>query len=534
MEWKQVLSHTRLQVLSHTRWVVGLFVLSGLLPLTTSYAQYTERRVTPKVINGDDAPQGGYSWMVALLRADKSDSTEAHFCGGTLIGSQHILTAAHCLLNDFDAVISDPREIEVSIGLRELPYDRGVRHKVRGFKIHPSFNRQTIENDIAIIKLAMPVSNQPLAVARQNYSELYAPGTEAKILGWGMTDPQLPILPTILQEALVPIQSDRTCIDEIGRWYKPSSMLCAGVKASNASSDDGIDSCKGDSGGPLIVSDGAGGNKLVGITSWGLGCASPKVRGVYAEVAPHEDFTHSFPDAPPMPQGSPTVVGVNNMGSVSVDTPVTCSPPPYLGDEVVSYSYQWYLGTDQAQSGTISVPGLGDLELITDARSPTYTPQVTQLGRRLVCSVFASNAGGDSEARFSMSFFIAESQVTPEVTATPNTNTTDTKAPRVSIKKIACDERNCSALVEAEDLESGISTITAVVEFAYQGRCGQGRRCSKSKIVPVSMKALDRTSWRISFRRSPRPQVRARLIVSATDHAGNTIMTEATKRLRRR
>jgi hypothetical protein len=389
-----------------------------------------------------------------------------------------------------------------------------------GFKIHPRFNHVTLENDMAIIKLAKPVSNQPIALAQQSDAALYADGREATILGWGMMDPYLPIFPTTLQEAQVPIQSDSTCSEELGRFYKPQSMLCAGIKSSSSETGDGVDSCYGDSGGPLIIFDDLGVPKQAGITSWGFACASDKGRGVYSEIASNEAFAHSFPDAPPMPKGRPTISDVDSANISEAGTTVTCSPGAYFGDPVTTYSYQWY--NDAAASAPIA-----------GANSPTYTLPATESNRLLICSVVASNAGGNSREELSPPMWIPEQNVSPEPepTPTPTPQTADAEAPTLSIKQIVCERRLCSALIEADDNDSGISSLSAVVELKYQGRCTKGRHCSKAKNKALPLKSLGRGFWSVSFRGYPRPKQRAKLTVSATDRAGNTKTAQFTKRV---
>jgi hypothetical protein len=120
----------------------------------------------------------------------------------------------------------------------------------------------------------LPYPTLPLPAKAE--TDLYTAGQPGLILGWGRTaaDGQ----PSrYLLKATVPLIADADC-GKSYPVYKAESMVCAGVP------EGGVDSCQGDSGGPLVV-----GGKLVGITSWGEGCAAPNKPGVYTRVMSYLD-----------------------------------------------------------------------------------------------------------------------------------------------------------------------------------------------------------------------------------------------------
>ncbi len=483
-----------------------LTFLMGSLAATVVQAEPPPER-TPRVINGTNASAGAFPWMVALLRANEPDSTEAQFCGGTLIGQQHILTAAHCVAE------LNPSDVQVLIGEQELPFGKGARREIRGYKIHPLWNRVTLENDLAIIKLMQPVSTQPIAMAHYSDKALYDGGALGSVLGWGQKDPQFPLLPTVLQEAKVPIQTDKTCLEELGRWFKPNSMMCAGVKSSSAQVGDGVDTCYGDSGGPLILKDINGVTKQVGVTSWGFACANDKTRGVYAEVAANEGFVFSFPDAPPFATSDPTILMADKATAATVGQPLTCSPGTYAGDPVLGLSYKWYRVADT------DIP-------IKGATFAMYVPINEDANRVIKCSVIASNGGGQSQEEFSEIVSISDAPAAV-ATATPTDGVStemnkDKTGPNVKISQKLCKERICKVLIVADDVESGILSVTATLQQTAQRRCTNSRVCSKTQSRPVQVTSITSEVWTATFRVVPRAKGRVLLTVSATDKEGNT------------
>jgi secreted trypsin-like serine protease len=224
----------------------------------------------PLIVGGSPASPGEYpaqGWLVVDKPPDPGFDME---CGGSLVGSRWFLTAAHCVLGGTD--------FAVLLGDHDVTPPNADWYDVTAVDIKSDYNPATLQNDVAMLKLDRPAPYQFLRVIGTDESAAWAPGAAGRIIGWGTTseggDPS-----DVLLEADVPIVSDSTCFSAYSfnvPPMDPATMFCAG---------DGVhDTCEGDSGGPLMVRDAAGGWVLAGITSWGEGCARANYPGVYARI----------------------------------------------------------------------------------------------------------------------------------------------------------------------------------------------------------------------------------------------------------
>ncbi|WP_158280931.1 serine protease [Promicromonospora sp. AC04] len=228
--------------------------------------------VRPQIIGGQPAVEGQYPWLVGLGSAGDGTPWERQFCGGSVITETVVITAAHCV-----ADVSDPEDLVVFSGSVDLESDELVETAVADVHVSEDFN-DPIEsaNDWALLLLDEPVDVEPITLD-QDPAEFEVLETA----GWGNTGASYP---TVAEWVEVPFVDDEACADAYPGETDSETMLCAGDLANG-----GVDSCDGDSGGPLMAPDEDGGQILVGIVSWGHGCAEAGNPGVYAEVADFND-----------------------------------------------------------------------------------------------------------------------------------------------------------------------------------------------------------------------------------------------------
>jgi|GEM_PF-1029287 len=232
-----------------------------------------EKGIKPFIIGGKDVLPGERTYQVSLKNAEGN-----HFCGGALIHREWVLTAAHCTSPG-----NISKGINVMVGSLDLLDPSATHIPVVDVLRHPGFDPSTMDNDVAILRLATPApENLPLLkLADEALMESHGiPDTLATVSGWGWINNEGTTVQD-LQSVEVPIISLDNCrssYEEIGLTLA-NSMICAGYP------EGGRDSCSGDSGGPLTVSvDGE--DYSVGIVSWGTGeCALPGTPGVYARTA---------------------------------------------------------------------------------------------------------------------------------------------------------------------------------------------------------------------------------------------------------
>lgn len=218
-----------------------------------------------QIVGGNRASIADHSYAVYLTTTDGFQ-----FCGGTLVDDNKVVTAAHCTAG------KQPADIIVVAGREDKESGAGVATPVREIWVHPDFTDVRSGSDVSVLTLVQRLPYVTLDLPSKAEADLYTAGQPGLILGWGRTaaDGQ----PSrYLLKASVPLMADPECTKSYPA-YKPEAMVCAGVPQG------GVDSCQGDSGGPLVVD-----GKLVGVTSWGEGCAAPGKPGVYTRVMSYLD-----------------------------------------------------------------------------------------------------------------------------------------------------------------------------------------------------------------------------------------------------
>jgi|KBSMisStandDraft_5_1062788.scaffolds.fasta_scaffold10419_4 secreted trypsin-like serine protease len=226
-----------------------------------------------RIFNGHPAKLGEDPWQVALVKADTIDNYRGHFCGGVWIGQRTVLTAAHCI-----AQARTKEQIEILAGIVDLDA-KTPRIKVKKIWRNDAYvpsNDGPALNDILILELYADLDLKPVSLATpQVESNIAKIGSMARVTGWGFTN-QWDKKSSLLQWANVPLVRTKTC-NEVYSGKIKVGMLCAG----NGSPD----SCEGDSGGPLTLSDAGGGRWLLGLVIWGEHCGTADRAGVYTHVA---------------------------------------------------------------------------------------------------------------------------------------------------------------------------------------------------------------------------------------------------------
>ncbi|XP_068280846.1 trypsin-like [Nyctibius grandis] len=215
-----------------------------------------------RVVGGGACPRGGHPGLALLFHFDRPQ------CGGALLGTQWVLTAAHCRASNIQVRAGEDSLAEVT-GHEQY----AVAEKI---VVHPDFKPVGGDNyahDLMLLRVTPPFTFnryvQPLALPQSPP----ATGATCTVMGWGTTTSPQESYPDTPQCVNVTVVSDSECQTIYGAKVT-EDMLCAGVD------EGGKDSCQGDSGGPLIC-DGV----LQGIVSWGdHPCGQPGKPGVYSEV----------------------------------------------------------------------------------------------------------------------------------------------------------------------------------------------------------------------------------------------------------
>ncbi|XP_043485155.1 chymotrypsin-2-like isoform X2 [Leptopilina heterotoma] len=221
-------------------------IFSILVTFLSSQLFVTAEDMDPKIVGGSLAKEGQFPYQVSLRKNNK------HFCGGSIINENWILTAAHCLTGFNDS------NIDVVAGTNTLD-EGGVFYKSKKIIPHPNYSSILIRNDLGLIQLEKAIEFtdkiKSITLPTDDFSKF---GNSAVLSGWGTTSyPGKP--PNELQHIFLTVIPQKECLS--ANFRITNNNICTLNKK-------GEGACHGDSGGPLVADD-----VQIGIVSWGKPCA---------------------------------------------------------------------------------------------------------------------------------------------------------------------------------------------------------------------------------------------------------------------
>ncbi|CAJ1086875.1 LOW QUALITY PROTEIN: coagulation factor VII-like [Xyrichtys novacula] len=263
-------------------------IACGMVPVLQGETKAEQLDSRARIVGGTECPKGECPWQVLLVHKGKG------FCGGVIYKPTWILTASHCMDD------TDVQFLQVVAGEHNTAVNEGTEQTIQVAEIimHENYVKSTADSDIALLRLASPIVYNTYAVPvcmptrPQAERELWAVHLHT-VSGWGRRGENGPTS-TLLRRLKVPRIRTQQCVEDSG-VVLTDNMFCAGYIEGRQ------DSCKGDSGGPLVTEY----KKtvfLLGIVSWGKGCARPGNYGIYTRVSNYLEWiqNHTAAASPPI------------------------------------------------------------------------------------------------------------------------------------------------------------------------------------------------------------------------------------------
>ncbi|XP_076314877.1 uncharacterized protein LOC143227305 [Tachypleus tridentatus] len=269
---------------------------SRVTPLMTAKQQWDYRkdcgvrslRPYGRIVGGRNAYFGEWPWQVLLKESTWLGLFLKNKCGGVLLNSKYVITAAHCQPGVLASLVVVLGEHDFGGDFESL---KPVVKNVKKIIVHRNFNTQSFENDLALLELETPVRFQPhiVPICLPESGDDFT-GKTAFVSGWGKLFHDGPV-PKRLQYVKVPIIGNSKCQEMFlhsghDKIIK-NTFICAGYETG------GQDSCEGDSGGPLMTQKDDGRWMLIGTVSHGIKCAGPNLPGVYMKITAYKLWIES-------------------------------------------------------------------------------------------------------------------------------------------------------------------------------------------------------------------------------------------------